>query len=84
MPPTNSSRSSEPTAGALLLAALAYSFARHHAHDPRFAFGTGKLGHLAGFSSAIILAMIALLSWRSAACRSPTPSAGCAWTPWRA
>jgi cation diffusion facilitator family transporter len=48
-------------AGALLLAALAYRFARTHANDPRFAFGTGKLGDLAGFSSAIILAMIALL-----------------------
>ena len=48
-------------AGALLLAALAYSYARHHADDPRFTFGTGKFGDLAGFSSAIILAMIALL-----------------------
>jgi cation diffusion facilitator family transporter len=48
-------------AGALLLAALAYTFARRHAQDPRFSFGTGKLGDLAGFSSAIILAMISLL-----------------------
>jgi cation diffusion facilitator family transporter len=48
-------------AGALLLAALAYSFARRHASDPRFSFGTGKLGDLAGFASAIILAMIGLL-----------------------
>jgi cation diffusion facilitator family transporter len=48
-------------AGALLLAALAYSYARQHAEDSRFVFGTGKLGDLAGFSSAIILAMIALL-----------------------
>ena len=48
-------------AGALLLAALAYRYARSHAHDPRFTFGTGKLGDLAGFTSAIILAMIALL-----------------------
>jgi cation diffusion facilitator family transporter len=48
-------------AGALLLAALAYRYARRHAEDPRFAFGTGKLGDLAGFASAIILAMIALL-----------------------
>ena len=48
-------------AGALLLAALAYSYARRHADDPRFTFGTGKLGDLAGFTSAIILAMIALL-----------------------
>ena len=48
-------------AGALLLAALAYTYARRYADDPRFTFGTGKLGDLAGFSSAIILAMIALL-----------------------
>jgi cation diffusion facilitator family transporter len=48
-------------AGALLLAALAYTFSRRYAHDPRFAFGTGKLGDLAGFTSAIVLAMIALL-----------------------
>src|SRR5271170_2298837 len=48
-------------AGALLLAALAYSYARQHATDPRFSFGTGKLGDLAGFTSAIVLAMIALL-----------------------
>jgi cation diffusion facilitator family transporter len=48
-------------AGALLLAALAYSYARRHAEDPRFAFGTGKFGDLAGFSSALVLAMIALL-----------------------
>ena len=48
-------------ASALLLAALAYSYARRHADDDRFSFGTGKLGDLAGFSSAIILAMIALL-----------------------
>src|SRR6201984_1074412 len=48
-------------AGALLLAALAYSYARKHAEDQSFTFGTGKLGDLAGFTSAIILAMIALL-----------------------
>ena len=48
-------------AGALLLAALAYTYARKHANDPNFTFGTGKFGDLAGFTSAIILAMIALL-----------------------
>jgi cation diffusion facilitator family transporter len=48
-------------AGALLLAALAYTYARKHADDSRFTFGTGKFGDLAGFTSAIILAMIALL-----------------------
>ena len=48
-------------AGALLLAALAYTYARKHVDDARFTFGTGKLGDLAGFTSAIILLMIALL-----------------------
>src|SRR5579862_1894605 len=48
-------------AGALLLAALAYTFARRYAADANFTFGTGKFGDLAGYSSAIVLAMIALL-----------------------
>ncbi|HYA73275.1 MAG TPA: CDF family Co(II)/Ni(II) efflux transporter DmeF, partial [Roseiarcus sp.] len=48
-------------AGALLLAALAYTYARRRADDPRFTFGTGKFGDLAGFASAIILATIAAL-----------------------
>jgi cation diffusion facilitator family transporter len=48
-------------ASALLLTALAYSYARRHLGDRRFTFGTGKLGDLAGFTSAVILAMIALL-----------------------
>src|SRR5246127_4332280 len=48
-------------ASALLLAALAYRDARRYARDERFSFGTGKLGNLAGFTSAIVLAMIALL-----------------------
>src|ERR1700758_1554452 len=48
-------------AGALLLAAMAYAFARRRAGDPRYTFGTGKFGDLAGFTSAIVLAMIAVL-----------------------
>jgi cation diffusion facilitator family transporter len=48
-------------AGALLIAALAYTFARRHARNSRFTFGTGKFGDLAGYTSAIALAMIALL-----------------------
>ena len=48
-------------AGALVIAALAYFYARRHARDERFVFGTGKLGDLAAFSSALVLAMIALL-----------------------
>ncbi|WP_440984518.1 CDF family Co(II)/Ni(II) efflux transporter DmeF [Xanthomonas sontii] len=47
-------------AGALSLAGFAYWFARRHRHNPRFTFGTGKVGDLAGFSSALILALIAL------------------------
>lgn len=46
-------------AGALTIAALAYRFARRHTDDPRFSFGTGKIGELAAFSSAVILALIA-------------------------
>ena len=45
---------------ALAIAAFAYRFARQHAHDARFTFGTGKVGELAGFASAVILAVIAL------------------------
>ena len=53
-------------AGAMLIAVLAYRFARRHAGNPRFTFGTGKLGDLAGFTSAIVLALIALLiGWES-------------------
>jgi cation diffusion facilitator family transporter len=48
-------------AGALAISAFAYRFARRHARDPRFAFGTGKLGDLAAFASAVLLALIALL-----------------------
>jgi cation diffusion facilitator family transporter len=62
-------------ASALLLAALAYSFARRHARDQRFSFGTGKFGDLAGFTSAIILAMIALLIGYEAVSRLISPVA---------
>ncbi len=60
-------------AGALLLAALAYAYARKHANDPNFTFGTGKLGDLAGFTSAIVLAMIALLIGYESVSRIFTP-----------
>lgn len=48
-------------AGAMLITALAYGYARRHASNPRFTFGTGKLGDLAGFASAVVLGLIALL-----------------------
>jgi cation diffusion facilitator family transporter len=62
-------------AGALLLAALAYTYARKHADNPAFTFGTGKLGDLAGFTSAVVLAMIALLIGYESVTRifSPVP-----------
>ncbi len=62
-------------AGALLLAALAYTYARKHSDDRRFTFGTGKLGDLAGFTSAIVLAMIAILIGYESVARilSPAP-----------
>lgn len=60
-------------AGAMLIAALAYTYARRHASDSRFVFGTGKLGDLAGFTSAIILAMIALLIGYEAVSRILAP-----------
>jgi cation diffusion facilitator family transporter len=40
---------------------LAYTYSRRYAADARLAFGTGKLGDLAAFTSAIVLTMIALL-----------------------
>src|SRR6195952_1083551 len=62
-------------AGAMLIAALAYTYARKHATDSRFVFGTGKMGDLAGFTSAIVLAMIAVLIAYEAVSRflSPVP-----------
>jgi cation diffusion facilitator family transporter len=62
-------------ASAMLIAALAYWYARKHAKNRRFVFGTGKLGDLAGFTSAVILAMIALLIGYEAVSRilSPVP-----------
>jgi len=47
-------------AGALGVAAWAYAFARRNANNPVFTFGTGKVGELAGFGSALVLAMFAL------------------------
>ncbi len=53
-------------AGALLIAAVAYLVARREVDNPRFTFGTGKLGDLAAFASAIVLLIVALLiGWES-------------------
>lgn len=47
-------------AGALGVAAAAYAYARKHAHSGRFTLGTGKVGDLAGFASALVLGLVAL------------------------
>lgn len=47
-------------AGALGVAAAAYAYAKRHSANERFTFGTGKVGELAGFASALILLMVAL------------------------
>lgn len=53
-------------AAAMLITAFAYRYARKHANNPRFTFGTGKLGDLAAFGSATVLAVVALLiGWES-------------------
>jgi cation diffusion facilitator family transporter len=46
---------------AFLITALAYYFSRRHSADPRYSFGTGKMGVLGGFASAVVLTIIALL-----------------------
>ena len=54
-------------AGAMLITALAYRYARRQIGNPRFTFGTGKVGDLAAFASAVILGLIALIiAWESA------------------
>jgi len=53
-------------AAALSINAFAYIYARRHAHDVRYSFGTGKVNALAGFTGAILLAIFALMmAWQS-------------------
>ncbi|TQV77710.1 CDF family Co(II)/Ni(II) efflux transporter DmeF [Denitrobaculum tricleocarpae] len=53
-------------AGAMLIAVLAYRYARRNLANPNFSFGTGKVGDLAGFASAVVLVLVALLiGWES-------------------
>jgi len=51
---------------ALSIAAVAYVYARKHAFDPRFSFGTGKVNSLAGFTGAVLLFLFAFaMAWES-------------------
>lgn len=48
-------------AAAFGIAIFTYRYARKHAHNPQFSFGTGKVSVLGGFASAVGLAVVALL-----------------------
>jgi cation diffusion facilitator family transporter len=45
---------------AFLIAAFAYAMARRHKGDRSFSFGTGKIDVLGGYTSAVILGIVAL------------------------
>ena len=60
-------------AAALGVAVFAYVYARRHAADPRYSFGTGKVGALAGFGSAVGLAVVALFVFIESAVRLNAP-----------
>ncbi len=51
---------------ALSINVFAYAYARRHAHDKCFSFGTGKVNALGGFTGAILLGVVALImAWES-------------------
>jgi cation diffusion facilitator family transporter len=53
-------------ASALTISAFAYYYTRRHAKDAQFNFGTGKVSSLAGFASAVMLVLFALvMAWES-------------------
>jgi cation diffusion facilitator family transporter len=55
-------------AAALGITAMAYIYARRHAHDARYSFGTGKVNALGGFTGAVLLGVFALMmGWQSIA-----------------
>lgn len=54
-------------ATALAISAFAYSYARRHASNREYSFGTGKVNALAGFTGAVLLATFAaIMAWESA------------------
>lgn len=62
-------------AGALGIAAAAYGYARRHADSQRYSFGTGKVGDLGGFASALILGIVALAIGAESVMRLLQPTA---------
>jgi cation diffusion facilitator family transporter len=62
-------------AAALGVAAFASWYARRHANDRRYSFGTGKVGALGGFGSAVSLAVVAILVLAGSIGRLASPAA---------
>jgi cation diffusion facilitator family transporter len=62
-------------AAALSISVFAYIYARRHAHDERFSFGTGKVNALGGFSGAVLLAVFAVMMAIESAVRLINPVA---------
>ncbi|MGH7336173.1 MAG: CDF family Co(II)/Ni(II) efflux transporter DmeF [Myxococcota bacterium] len=62
-------------AAALSVAVFAYAYARGHARDSRYSFGTGKVGALGGFASAVGLAVVALMVLAESLLRLAAPVA---------
>jgi len=62
-------------AAALSVTAFAYLYMRRHAEDPRYSFGTGKVGSLGGFASAVALAVVAVLVFGESTWRLTAPVA---------
>lgn len=60
-------------AAALSINAFAYVYARRHAHDESFSFGTGKVNTLGGFTGAVLLAGFALIMVWESVVRLVTP-----------
>lgn len=62
-------------AAAFILTLFTYRYARRHAHDKSFSFGTGKVSVLGGFTSAIALGLVALIMMAESVHRffSPQP-----------
>ncbi len=57
------------------IALFAYRYARAHAGDPRYSYGTGKVGVLGGFASAVALGVVAMMMALESALRLIEPQA---------
>lgn len=60
-------------AAAFLITLFVYRYSRKHKSDPKYAFGTGKVSVLGGFTSAIALGLVALMMAIESAVRLFSP-----------